>query len=144
MIRVAIAAVVSVLVGSLAIQQFLSKDNVAHYAQESDPLDGKSTFVIQKNDGQMSNTGEVLIPTAITYLVVRPEETNLSHPIGTTGKVVGKTEVGLDPFIGKEVRIVGDYYDGHMMFLSTQGVPDHLLKSKMAVIHIEQIQPVTE
>jgi hypothetical protein len=134
-----IALTLLIGLGGFGVANYLKGDTITSYASESDPLNGSKVYVIRPNDGQADIDGKVLIPANVTFVVLRPDELSQKFPIGTTGKVVGRSDVDLDQYLNKEVYIYGDYYDGPMMFSSTQGIPDDILSSKMAVIHVKKI-----
>jgi hypothetical protein len=134
-----IAVAVILLICTFTIY-LLKIDNIVYWASEDNPLDNKHSYVIKKNDGAYSKNGEPIIPAGITYVVVRSGEVADSISLGTSGKTVGKTDVDLEPYVGKEVYIIGEYYDGRILFISSQHVPDYLLEAKQAVIYIKALR----
>lgn len=124
------------LLGCVFIYSKLKSDNVVSWAWETNPLDGKHVYIIEKNNAFTADKEKQSIPAGISYIMRRPEENNNIY-FNISGRAIGKTGVDLIPYLGKEVYIIGEYYEGDILFLTPVSFPEYMCKS--VVVYIKSL-----
>lgn len=123
---------------SFPIAYSLNRDNLASYASKMYPLDEKHIYTIVKNNKWLGEGNQVDTPAGVAYVIV--PKTGEIQPPSTNGRAIGKTDINLEPYLNKEVYINGEFYEGSPMFLTTKNIPDILLHSQRAVLHIRSLR----
>ena len=134
-----ISGCICLLIIFVAILYYLFKtDNIVYFAYQQYPLDEIHSYILRKNDESKE------IPSGVTYLIAHENEKDTHFDFGTSGRVVGKTDVDLEKYVNKKIIIEGYHYDGKPLMISTKGVPSYYYEESMAVIYVKNISIANE
>lgn len=124
---------ISLIILSVFAYYFFYTDTIVYEASRMYPLDKNHSYMIKKNDGNEQ------IPAGVVYVIVPADKPNTHIDFGTSGSVIGGSDIDIAPFLNQKVIIDGFHYDGVPLILKSSNLPTYYATDKMAVIYINSL-----